>query len=282
MLSHTSRWYRLESESPRSRIGSQMSTQLTIDDHFPKCLMSRPRFTGQEADLAAVLKPFVTAPSFLKYSEGKVNEGKLRPTLILPHAEMFRALRGAQPNLSFTQAKMKKALASVRKNNEAFKFMTNAQGGHFDDVIAKRIRNMARHIRQAELRVPTPSWVKTLALHCDEAALVVRDGDDDDDDTPQVPDAAQAIDVQDSPPVLAAGDNIPTNWHVGYDIERNQAYRCMEETPKGDWDARALNHAYVFFCMCQLSFVNNDVKLVACVRRFPGVDKQAHLQRRPQ
>ena len=107
----------------------------------------RSRLHGDAADAAAILSSFAGSPSWFVYPESA--KKSIHKKTLLQFRALFKSLHGLQPNLSFTQKIMERA---VELNQREEWHLSAEEAISQKQVVAKRFRAACRHLPQALLR----------------------------------------------------------------------------------------------------------------------------------
>ena len=183
----------------------------------PDSMAPRPRFQDVAA-LVGVLKRFVTRPDFIHYEPNLVS--KLNHKALVGSRDLLVALRDLNPGLSFTQKMMKVALSQVYKEQWA---LSDEQRKRWEDVIAKRVRAMCRHLSQSARRPPI--WYR---LHFwREGDAKVADGEED------VGDSFEFSFNEDESDHLDSDNEVADEGFYGWCYDHANAYRRIDKkTPR--------------------------------------------------
>lgn len=101
-----------------------------------------------------MIAKFAVTPDFIRYGERP--KDKLNKALILKNVDLFRELRATHETLSWPQKVMKQVLirvAEIQHGKGAWsRALTPDEANEFSSRMAARIRVMARHIKQCEVK----------------------------------------------------------------------------------------------------------------------------------
>ena len=119
---------------------------------------SRDTFQGSKEALMDTLRPFVTAPNFVKYHESKSEN--IDKHLLYQHAPLLRALQRLQPNMSFPRVVMEDSLVGLARELKFFEDSPTMLL-EWSRVCGARVRTLGRHMAQSILKArgSTSSWV---------------------------------------------------------------------------------------------------------------------------
>jgi hypothetical protein len=99
-------------------------------------------------------------PSTIKYPESEKPE--LNVNLLMKQAQMLRKLKAAQSNLSYKTQDLKGGLKLMVQRKKELWNLNPYQENDYVETVTKRIKNMLRHVSQAQLKQNPPSWVEKL------------------------------------------------------------------------------------------------------------------------
>lgn len=127
--------------------------------------MSRQRFQGQAADLAAALSPVCTSTSWLRYDESKTVQGtKVMPNEINKAHDILLAAYNLNENLNFSRSLVRSAISMLTDEKVAanvFKLKDSDRDSYID-IMTTRFMNMMRAVSQSLKKGRTAKWVTQL------------------------------------------------------------------------------------------------------------------------
>ena len=167
----------------------------------------RPRFSGSDASLLAVLKEHASGPSFCRYDERtQVRGGSVNGESIKKHGPLLKSLLGLQDSLCFNRSQLQRVLLQIgeeKLSSGKWEMMEN-ELADWAETLTKRIRNMCRDLREAHRRHPTTSWLSELPFSFGSSC--------------STPAAAQA-------PKEPKEKNTHPQYYYGFDTEHRLAFR---------------------------------------------------------
>lgn len=127
--------------------------------------MSRPRFQGQAADLAAALSPHCNTTSWLRYDESKtVQNTKVMPREIEKAHSILLAAHNLDPNLNFSRRLVRDAISILTEEKltaGVFK-LKECDRESYLQVMTIRFMNIMRAVSQSLKKGRTAKWVQAL------------------------------------------------------------------------------------------------------------------------
>ena len=215
-------------------------------------LCKRPRWSGEDG-LVHILAAYISSPVRVSYGE-RLGRSRLDARVLVTHAPLLQALRRLQPNLSFSQAPMKAALAEVAEQNAVTWRLTPGEIDKFSEKVAKRIRTMCAHMAAAQRK--NPKWVEKVLVAGDRQAAIqpcaplaasssngdgghseqpkpnisgaAISGDDGDEEGDEGDGESEQPSVDDDEPV---DDTEVTHYFVGYDEFLEKVWRVPSHLP---------------------------------------------------
>ena len=111
--------------------------------------------------MLAVLREGIKIPTAIVYAE-EMKRGKVEARILKKHARLLAGLQKLQPNLSFTQHDMKKALRLLGEENHQTWWLSENELEDFSKRVAWRLRVMCSHLSAALRRKRPPAWVASV------------------------------------------------------------------------------------------------------------------------
>ena len=120
--------------------------------------MSRPRVVMTPEELSCILKPFVTARSWLVYDESaQVSEAKLHKGNVVKHVALLTALHEHSPSLVFTRS----VVSAVLKQLLVQFGLSQDSSKDWLDTKTNRLQNLCRTVSQSLRKNPRSEFAAT-------------------------------------------------------------------------------------------------------------------------